>query len=216
MTPVLRSRAGVTLIGGGTLSGTTLADALAIAPTLVAADSGADAALAAGVMPDAVIGDLDSISHAARHSLHDRLHLVTEQDSTDFEKCLTRIAAPFVLAVGFSGPRLDHTLAALNTLIRRVGPPTVLMTGPDAALACPDRITADLPCGTRLSLLPMGPCVATSRGLRWPVDGIDLAPDGRIATSNEITGPLSLTVAGPMLMILPARHVATAVAIARG
>lgn len=216
MTPVLTSATGVTLIGGGQVAPQALAAALALAPVVMAADSGADTALAHGQGPAAVVGDLDSISNAGRRELADVLHPVAEQDSTDFEKCLTRIAAPFVIAVGFSGSRLDHTLAALNALVRRVGPPTVLLAGADAMLACPRRVSADLPAGTRVSLFPMGQATASGTGLRWPVDGIDFAPDGRIGTSNEITGPLDLTVTGPMLLILPAANLATAVEIARG
>lgn len=215
MTPVLTSSQGVTLVGGGTVDRGALASALVLAPVLAAADSGADAALAQGLAPLAVIGDLDSLSEAARKSLAGRLHHVTEQDSTDFEKCLTRIAAPFVVAVGFAGPRMDHALAALSVIARRIGPPTIMLAGDDAVLACPPNVTADLPAGTRLSLFPMGPATAAGHGLRWPPDGIDFAPDARVGTSNKITGPLFLSVQGPMLLILPAEHLPTAIAIAR-
>ena len=71
---VLRSEAPVTLIGGGPWRAEDLAAALAIAPTLVAADSGADAALSAGVEPALVVGDMDSISPDARARLGGRVH----------------------------------------------------------------------------------------------------------------------------------------------
>ena len=216
MTPVLTSATGVTLVGGGQVEPGALDAALALAPVIMAADSGADTALAHGHRPAAVMGDLDSLSEAGRRELADVLHLVAEQDTTDFEKCLTRIAAPFVIAVGFSGPRLDHALAALNVMARRAGPPVVMLAGEDAVLACPRRVTADLPAGMRLSLFPMGAATAAGSGLRWPVDGIGFAPDGRIGTSNEVKGKLDLIVTGPMLLILPATQLATAVEIARG
>ena len=76
-------------------------------------------ALAAGIVPQAVIGDLDSISEAGRAAIPPgRLHRVAEQETTDFEKALRHIAAPFVLGVGFAGTRIDHLLAALTTLVR--------------------------------------------------------------------------------------------------
>lgn len=198
------SAAPVTLIGGAPLAPADLRDALALAPAVVAADSGADQALAQGVMPQAVWGDFDSISDQARAAIPaDRLHRIAEQDSTDFEKCLSRIDAPLVVATGFSGARQDHFLATLTTLARRIGPPCILIAGDDVITLCPDRIALDPPPGTRLSLFPMGRARGTSRGLKWPIDGLDMAPDGVIGTSNETTGPVVLTMQGPILLILP-------------
>lgn len=212
MTPVLTSPAGVTLIGGGEVTAADLAQALALAPVVAAADSGADRALAAGLMPEAVIGDLDSLSQAGRAAIPpDRLHRVAEQETTDFEKALFRISAPFVLGVGFSGPRTDHLLAALTTLVRLRRPPCLLLAGEDLAFAAPDRLRLDLPPGTRLSLYPLGPVTGTSRGLRWPIGGLTLDPAHRTGTSNETTGPAELALHGPCIIILPREHAAAAI-----
>ena len=119
----VRDARGVTVIGGGEVAAADLEAALAIAPVLVAADGGADRALELGQPPDWVIGDLDSISDRARRLIpRERVIGVAEQDSTDFGKCLERIEAPLVLAVGFAGLRLDHTLAALTLLVRHGAP----------------------------------------------------------------------------------------------
>ena len=115
---------GVTLIGGGATRACDLEAALAAAPYLVAADGGAGRALELGVVPEATLGDLDSLNAATRAQLApEAVHHVPEQDSTDFEKCLSRIDAPFVLGVGFTGARVDHTLAVMSVLARQVGPP---------------------------------------------------------------------------------------------
>ena len=53
--PLVQSLHGVTLAGGGRFSASLLAQARALAPKLVAADSGADRLLALGAEPDAVI-----------------------------------------------------------------------------------------------------------------------------------------------------------------
>ena len=60
---------GQTLVGGAPVTIRTLEEALRHAPRLIAVDGGADAALAAGMIPETVIGDLDSISDAARSAL---------------------------------------------------------------------------------------------------------------------------------------------------
>lgn len=198
-------RAGVTLVGGAPVSGQQLQDSLAIAPHLVAADGGADRALKLGHEPDLVIGDLDSISRQARQRMGSRVHHITEQASTDFDKALRSISAPFVLAVGFTGARLDHGLAALNTLLRHPDRRCLLLSGSDVVLAAPPRISLRLPNRTRLSLFPMAPVTGRSRGLRWPIDGLDMTPWGQIGTSNITTGDLvELEFDQPgMLIILP-------------
>lgn len=205
--PVLTSAEGVTLIGGGEVLAKDLAEARAYAPRLVAADGGADRALALGALPDAVIGDFDSLSEDARWNIPEaRLHRIAEQDSTDFEKCLTRIRAPFVVAVGFAGGRVDHELAVLSTMARIAAPPVLLLGPKDVIFRAPADLRLDLPLGSRFSLFPFGACTGESAGLRWPIKGLDLRPDGIIGTSNEVTGPVHLRMSGPMLVILPREH----------
>lgn len=211
--PTIRRAGGVTLIGGGAVTEGDMAEALALAPVLVAADGGADAALALGHRPDLAIGDFDSISGAARAALGpDRLCHVAEQDSTDFAKALSRIAADFVIAIGFSGRRLDHTLAALNVMVRHPAPPCVMLAAEDVAFLAPARLALPLATGTRVSLFPMGPARGESEGLYWPIDGIGFTPDGRVGTSNVATGPVQLLLNGPMLVMLPRDCLAVAVA----
>lgn len=211
MSPVVSSAVGVTLIGGGEVTPGDLAQALAFAPVVVAADSGADVALARGIVPEAVIGDLDSISAAALGAIPpDRVHRIAEQDTTDFEKCLGRIAAPFVVAVGFGGPRLDHLLACLTSLVRLRRPPCLLLAGEDAIFAAPPRLRLDLPAGTRLSLYPLGRVTGSGEGLRWPLDGLTLDPACRVGTSNQVTKAVELMLDGPCLVILPREHAAEA------
>lgn len=213
MRPRLHADRPVTLIGGGTLPPAPLAAALARAPVVVAADGGADAALAAGLEPAAVIGDLDSLSDAARAAIPAaRLHRIAEQDTTDFEKCMARICAPLVLAVGFAGPRLDHLLAALTVLVARRAPPCIILTEAEAILAAPPRLRLDLPPGTRVSVVPMGRLTGTSRGLRWPLDGLVLDPAYRTGTSNEALGPVELELDGAAVILIPAEHLDAAIA----
>ncbi len=213
MTPVLDVAQGVTLIGGGALTAADLHEALALAPVVMAADGGADQALVRGIMPDAVVGDFDSLSDAARRRIApDRLHHVAEQNSTDFAKCLMRLRAPFVLAVGFSGQRLDHTLAALHVMVRYPRPPVILLAAEDITFLAPPDLRLALPAGARVSLFPMGPVHGISTGLRWPIDGIAFAPDRRVGTSNEALGPVTLALDGPMLVMLPREFLGLALA----
>jgi thiamine pyrophosphokinase len=201
----VQSSQGVTLVGAGRSRGEIIRDLLARAPDLVAADGGARACKALGLAPVAVIGDFDSLGDATQYDWPDTRFLhVAEQDSTDFDKSLTRIEAPAILATGFTGGRVDHTLASMSSLVRHEGPPVILVDEQDIIFAAPELLALELPADSRLSLFPMARVTGRSDGLRWPIDGLVLEPGGRIGTSNEVTGPVELGFsARGCLVILP-------------
>ena len=211
---IVQSNYGVTLVGGGELNPASVTDSLTIAPCLVAADGGADAVLALGLTPQAVIGDMDSISHAALAATEPgRIHRITEQDTTDFEKCLMAIRAPFILAAGFTGARMDHGLAAFHALVRHPAQRCIILGTQDICFLAPALLVLDIPKATRLSLFPMGAVSGRSTGLRWPINGLAFAPDRKIGTSNETTGPVRLSFdAAAMLVILPTPCLPAAIA----
>lgn len=206
MEPVIvQSEAGITLAGGGRFGAGLLNRALALAPRLVAADGGADRLLALGAEPEAVIGDLNSISARARARLGARLYPIEEQSTTDFDKALRSVRAPYVLGLGFAGARLDHTLAVLSGLVAHPDRRCLILSGQDVSFLAPRELRLRLKVGSRVSLFPMGEVLGESRGLEWPIGGIDFAPDGRIGTSNRVVQPeVELRFdAAKMLVILP-------------
>lgn len=195
----------LTLIGGGKSTPAQLKAALALAPVCVAADGGARLALHAGVDLSAVIGDMDSILPEDKARIApEQFHCIAEQDSTDFDKALRHLSAPLVIAVGFSGGKIDHELAALHTLVRRCNQRVVMLREEEIVFLCPPALTLPTTAGMRVSLFPMGPVRGRSSGLHWPIEGIDFAPNKRVGTSNRATGAVSLEVDAPyMLCILP-------------
>lgn len=210
--PKVKSLSGVTLLGGGTVAQRDLGICLPLAPVLVAADGGANRLLRLGLRPAAVIGDMDSISPAARAAFCDVLHPMPAQDDTDFDKALAGIDAPFVLGLGFVGARVDHGLAVLAGLLRRPDLPVFLLGARDVIFLAPLSLTLDLPRGARVSLFPMGAVAGQSQGLDWPIAGLDFAPDRAIGTSNRASGgTVSLQFdARKMLVILPRAHLGAA------
>ncbi len=215
-TSIVNSLGGVTLIAGGPVTRRDLKVAQRRAPILVAADGGADAALRWGVMPQAVIGDFDSLSPRARETIDpSRLHPIAEQETTDFDKALRSVSAPFVIGLGCVGGRVDHTLAALNALVRH-DRPCVLLGGPDILFAAPPAraIALRLAAGARVSLFPLSQVTGLSQGLEWPINGLTFAPNRQIGTSNRAAlRDVTLTFAQPgMIVILPRRFLDAAVA----
>ena len=204
MDDVLKFAAGVTLAGGAPLKADDLTRARMLAPHIVAADGGADALSAMGVTPDAGIGDMESLLGTLHPDV--RVLRVAEQETTDFEKCLIHMNAPFYLGVGFLGGRLDHTLAVLHGLVRHRGGPVVLIGEVDVVFAAPRAWSMEMAAGARVSFFPVMPCRGVaSTGLRWPIDGLHLAAGTQIGTSNEARGGrVSAYFEGPgIVTILP-------------
>ena len=215
MNPVIvESSDAVSLIAGGPVSAQDLRVALRVGPYLVAADSGADRALALGATPRAVIGDFDSISAAAQMRLDPTtLFPIREQETTDFAKALSRIKAPLVIAVGVLGGRVDHELAVLNAVVN-TAQPCILLGKQDVIFAAPPHLSLRLTLGDRLSLFPLAAVRGRSTGLHWPLDGIAFAPNGAIGTSNAVSQPqVTLAFDAPgMLVILPRNRLNSAIA----
>ena len=204
--PIVQSTDGVTLVGGGPVSQAQWRLATRLAPRIIAADSGADRALAAGYMPEAVVGDFDSISDHAKATLGaSRLFPIREQMTTDFDKALRSVDAPFTLALGFTGARVDHGLAVFNSLVRHADRRCIVIGPRDVIFHAPPDLTLALKPRDRLSLFPMAPVTGRSSGLEWPIDGLDFSPAGLIGTSNRVTSAevhLKMDTPG-MLVILP-------------
>ncbi len=96
--------------------------AVAGADRIVAADGGLDHARAAGLVPDVLVGDLDSVSPAgldwARANIPVERH-PADKAATDTELALAWAAAmrpQRVLLIAGRGDRLDHAIAALGAL----------------------------------------------------------------------------------------------------
>lgn len=211
---IVHSKSPITLVGGATVTRRLLESALRRAPRLVAADGGADRLLRLGHQPEAVIGDMDSLSAEGRAALGEaRIHLIAEQESTDFDKALRSIAAPFVLALGFVGQRIDHGVAVLNALVRNPGRACIVIGPQDVVFAAPLALRLRLRPGDRLSLMPLTEMAGESRGLAWPIDGIKFRPDGMIGTSNRVdAADVELDFDRPgMLVMLPRRRLDAAI-----
>lgn len=203
----------VTLLGGGPVDPDDLALATAIAPRIIAADGGARHAAPLGLPLAEIVGDFDSLTNQDLwRKSGTKLTYLPEQDSTDFEKCLYQTVAPMYVGVGFLGRRLDHTLACLRTLAAYPDKHVILLGEQEIVFHCNNSIEVPVTEGERVSLFPMRKVAGiASGGLRWPIGGLQFAPDGQIGTSNIATGgAVSLEFDGPgMLILLDKSHLTT-------
>ena len=174
----------VLLVGAGPATQEDFDAARAVTDAIVAVDGGFDALAAWGAMPDAVLGDMDSIRATIPQTIP-RLE-IPEQDSTDLEKALRVIDAPLCVGIGFLDGRLDHTLAAMHALIGAENRVAVLLGAEDVVFAAPMDWRAEVPVGTRISFYPVRRVPAVgSEGLRWPIDGLRMEGGRQIGVSNE-------------------------------
>lgn len=176
---------------------------------LIAVDGGLDHALAAGLHPRHVVGDLDSVTDdglawAARNASIDRHP--TDKDATDTELALalaTTLDPERITLIG-GGDRLDHTFAGIGALgslgLTSVphldgwwaGQHLTVLQGPGSAVL---RLVP----GSILSLLALhGPCTkVVLRNARWELDGVDLPAAVGLGVSNEVpqaAGPVDVEV----------------------
>lgn len=194
----------VVVTGGGPLA----ADAVAAVPhdaTVIAADSGAEHALAAGLDVDVVVGDLDSVAPRALARLEaggvEIERHPAAKDQTDLELALARArrgGPGRIVVIGGDGGRLDHVLANVATLV----PPVVTGDGASPEIEAwfgPAHVQLATPAhavelrgqpGSVVSLLALhGPVRAVrTQGLRWALAGEDLAPGVGRGLSNQLLG----------------------------
>ncbi|UCH61705.1 MAG: thiamine diphosphokinase [Fidelibacterota bacterium] len=106
-------------------------EALRDAGTLICCDGAANELIGRTPGPDAVVGDLDSLSEEARSAFRDRLVELPSQQSSDLEKALRWVAGKGgeeVTILGATGLREDHGLGNLLMLWTDFGLDITLLT----------------------------------------------------------------------------------------
>jgi thiamine pyrophosphokinase len=186
---------------------------------VVAADGALDHALAAGLAPAWLVGDMDSISPAglewaSRHATIERHD--PDKDQTDTELALLMAAdlQPARLILIGAGHRLDHVLAAIGALghPHLTSIPVIDAWWDDQWIRVvhgPGSTTLELAEGTTLSLLALhGPCSGvTITGVRWPLERSPLAPLVGVGVSNVAVDPeVAIRVStGVLTIVIPGR-----------
>jgi thiamine pyrophosphokinase len=200
------------IVGGGTVDHDLLRDLYLTGAHLVGADGGADQIVAAGLKPEAIIGDFDSLSNVDEWLGRTRLLRIPEQETTDFEKALYSTSAPVTIAMGMTGKRFDHTLAALDAVTKHARDRVIiLVVEADIAVALTGPFSFEVAPRERVSVHPLLPIrFKRSIGLRYPLDGLRLAPGERTGTSNEaVDGPFRIEPEGrtrPWLLLLDRKY----------
>ena len=183
----LELRNDVTLVGGAGFSETLLSRSLALTDDLVAADGGANF-LPTYAVPKYIIGDLDSVESPEKWvERGSKLIKMRDQESTDFDKCVTAIKSKKIIALGFMDQRLDHFLAVCSSLVKCKR--LIFLVGKrDIIFHLPNDLCIELPVNSRVSLFPLKEIKSVEAvGLKYPVENIIFSPISTIGTSNVST-----------------------------
>lgn len=188
----------VLLVAGSPTGSRHLVSKLAeAADWIIAIDGGASLCVAADVLPDRVVGDLDSLSLSHQDLLRAQgVPFATypqDKDETDLDLALAELhrqAVDEIVATAVLGGRIDHALVALGSLARcEVVGITIREDDMSGAIMRPNG-TASLElrgAGSTVSLLPLlGPAVVTCSGMRWPLEEATLQPLDSLGVSNVV------------------------------
>jgi len=161
---------------------------------LICADGGANSAMNMNLIPDIILGDLDSISTKALHKYKSisKIIEIKRQTDTDVEKCLKyAIKNKFdeVLLTGATGNRLDHTFCNLGIVLKFFSQINISLVAEDSFLK-PIKGNVKLRsfAGEIISLYGFDKKTRiTSSGLRYPLKNISLPFGEKESTSNVAT-----------------------------
>jgi len=178
---------------------------------VIAADAGYCHLEEAGCQPDLVLGDSDSLGKAPDHP--HVLRLPVEKDDTDTLHAV-KVGMElgyrrFLLHGALGGPRLDHTLANLQTLAYlALRGCSGWILGPEGTVVTAlhdGRLTFSAEHRGVLSVFCMGDRAegVTLTGLKYPLENAVLTCDVPIGVSNEFTGvPAAVEVQKGTVLIL--------------
>ncbi|HEY0866381.1 MAG TPA: thiamine diphosphokinase [Fimbriimonas sp.] len=162
----------------------------ASAEILLAADGGADRLRAIGLVPDATIGDLDSILPESREIQRETVH-DPDQDTSDCDKLLAlaqRRGHRGITLASVEGDLLDHMIGTLSSAV--ASPLEVrfaLRRGVGWILKGAAARTVGCRSGSRVSLLPLGTATISMAGVEWPLVDRELSLGGKTSLSNRAT-----------------------------
>jgi thiamine pyrophosphokinase len=184
---------------------------------VVAVDGGGSVCLEAGIMPDLVLGDFDSLPAADLDHLREMgvsiREFPAEKNASDLELAVAEVrergATSLVLTAASSG-RLDHTLAVLGGLSSATDLRPHLVE-PDLdvwVLSSDGRASVALfGAGATISLLSFGAlAVVSATGVAWELDESLLDPTSSLGLSNRIgsSGRARISVSkGVVLVFAP-------------
>ena len=144
------------------------------APFVVCCDGAADRYIATGHVPDAIVGDGDSISEENHKKFAHLLHIISEQESNDQTKavryCMEH-GKRCIAIVGATGRREDHTIGNISLLVEYARAGAEVRSFTDHGMFIPCNGTTTHPCrkGQQVSIFSITAKELNAEGLLYPI-----------------------------------------------
>ncbi len=158
---------------------------------IIAADGGGNIALQFDVVPDVVIGDLDSFEKIDNPSF--KVIYNPDQESNDLEKALTHARqqkGSHICILGATGLRVDQTLKNLSVLkqFNHQFEEVRIKDNYGEIQILEPSFCDEFDIGTQISLFPLSGKVTgiTTSGLKYPLNNESLENGVRDGSSNEV------------------------------
>ena len=178
--------------------------------TIICADGGANSAMKLGIIPDFIIGDLDSVDQRVLKYFQSESTIIKikRQNDTDVEKCLKfAIKNGFkeVILLGVTGDRLDHTICNLGIVIKIFNKIKMHISAENSFLSAFNKtVQIKSKINETISLYAFNKqTFITSKGLQYPLQKSNLAFGEKESTSNvSISEMIELKIKGGIVFII--------------
>ena len=177
---------------------------------LFCADGGAETALKYKLIPDAVIGDFDSIKPKTLKYFSSRSKIIhlKRQNDTDVEKCLKHAMKDGftdVMLLGATGDRLDHLFCNMGIVLKFFDQIKIKFIHSSSILtAYETNVVLETIPGETISIYGFDEKTKiTSKGLKYPLKNVALPFGKRESTSNiAFKNKIELKIKGGRIFVI--------------
>ena len=177
---------------------------------LICADGGANAAKKMNVLPDYIIGDLDSISKdtVKYYTGKSEIIKISRQNDTDIEKCIKyaiKKKLDDIVLTGVTGDRLDHTFCNIGIVLKFSPLAKIRIIAENSYLApYSGNINIRTCSGETISLYGLDSKTRIlSEGLHYPLKNTAIPFGVKESTSNLATGNnIKLRITGGVIFVI--------------
>jgi thiamine pyrophosphokinase len=162
------------------------------AKRIVCCDGSVQNLVLAGMQPDAIVGDMDSINEGLTKRFSDRIFKDENQDTNDLTKAVAwccEMGYKDIVIVGATGKREDHTIGNISLLVEYILKVNVIMVS-DTGILRPLLKSSEIVSfpGQQVSVFCIDPDIeVSSHGLRYPLNRAKIR-NWWYATLNEAIG----------------------------
>ncbi|WIV10810.1 thiamine diphosphokinase [Proteiniborus sp. MB09-C3] len=183
------------IISNGDLSDISLAKYFDDADIVICADGGARHLFNEDLVPDTIIGDLDSLDEEALNSFQ-KLGVNFEKYPTHKDKSDTELAIEFAIdkgatditLLGATGSRMDHSLANILILYRLVNQNinAVIVDSHNEMFITKSLLKLDNKDGHFVSVIPLTDSKVTLKGFEYDTNSVEFNFGSTLGVSNII------------------------------